>query len=96
MILNQLGWHYIALRKPSALDKEQKITNVIIIACIVSFVQGKNKLKLHKKTCKNKAFCCVSMRSGGNMILGFSQYQKSVKLPFIICANYESLIVKVD
>lgn len=36
------------------------------------------------------------MRSGGNMILGFSQYRKSVKLPFIIYANYESLIVNVD
>ena len=38
MILNQLGWHYIAFRKPSALEKVQKIIIVIIIACIVSFV----------------------------------------------------------
>ena len=54
-----------------------------------------SKLKSHKKVCKNKDFCNV-MPSENTKILKFNQYHKSDNAPFIIFADLESLIVKID
>ena len=49
-----------------------------------------------KKNLKNKDFCNVIMLSKDNKILEFSQYQKSNKAPFIIYADLQSIIEKID
>ena len=46
--------------------------------------------------CKNKDFCNVIMPSEDTKILKFNQYQKSDKAPFIIYANHECIIEKID
>ena len=46
--------------------------------------------------CKNKDFCNVIMPSEDTKILKFNQYQKSDKAPFIIYANRECIIEKID
>ena len=56
----------------------------------------KNKLESHKKVCENKDFCNVSMPSEDTKILEFNQYQKSNKAPFIIYADLECIIEKID
>ena len=49
-----------------------------------------------KKVCESKDFCDVLMPSEVTKILEFNQYQKSSKAPFIIYANLECLIDKID
>ena len=56
----------------------------------------KNKLESHKKVCENKDFCNVIMPSEDTKILEFNQYQKSDKAPFIIYADLECIIEKID
>ena len=55
-----------------------------------------NKLKSHKKVCKNKDFCGIVMPSEKDKVLEFNQYMKSDKMPYIIYADMESLIRKID
>ena len=46
--------------------------------------------------CENKKFCNVIMPSEDTKILEFNQYQKSDKVPFIIYADLECIIEKID
>ena len=63
--------------------------------CLHSF-RRKNKRELHKKVCEKKDFGNIIMSSGDTKILEFNQYQKSDKAPFIIYADLECLIEKID
>ena len=63
--------------------------------CLHSF-RTKNKLESHKRVCENKNFCNVIMPSEDNKILKFNQYQKTGKAPFIIYADLECIIEKID
>ena len=63
--------------------------------CLHSFTT-ENKLKSHGKLCKNKDFCEIVMPSEKDNILESNQYMKSNKMSYIICANIESLIKKID
>ena len=55
-----------------------------------------NKRGSHKKICENRCFCNVIMLSKDTKILKFNQYQKSDKTPFIIYADLDCLIEKID
>ena len=61
-----------------------------------SFFYIRKKLESHKKVCENKDFCNVIMPSEDTKILEFNQYQKSEKAPFIIYADLECIIEKID
>ena len=63
--------------------------------CLHSF-RTENKLKSHEKICKNKDFCGTILPSEKNNILEFNQCMKSDKMPYIIYADIESLIRKID
>ena len=51
-----------------------------------------NKLKKHKKVCENHDHCYVEMPEEHNKILKYNQGEKSMKVPFIIYADLESLL----
>ena len=55
-----------------------------------------NKLNSLENACKNKDFCGITMPSEKDKILEFKQYMKSDKMPYIIYADTESLILKID
>ena len=61
--------------------------------CLHSF-RTENKLKSHEKVCKNKHFCGIVMPSQKNDVLQFNQNMKSDKMPYVICTDLESLIIK--
>ena len=63
--------------------------------CLHSFATGK-KLELHKKVCENKDLCNVIMPFEDTKTLEFNQHQKSDKGPFIIYADLECIIEKID
>ena len=55
-----------------------------------------NKLKSHEKVCKNKDGILWTCNSCNDKILKLKQYLKSDKMPYIIYADIESLILKID
>ena len=63
--------------------------------CLHSF-RTESKLKSHEKVRKNKDFCGIVIPSEKNSIFEFNQYMKLDKIPYIIYANIESLIKKID
>ena len=63
--------------------------------CPHSF-RTKNKLESHKRVCENKDFCNAIMSSEDTQILEVNQYQKSDKAQFVIYADLECVIEKID
>ena len=62
-----------------------------------SFFWTEKKCESHKKVWGNKNFCSVKMASEDTTkILEFNQYDKSDKAQFIIYADLEFLIEKID
>ena len=61
-----------------------------------SFFCDRKKPESHKKVCENKDFCNVIIASKNTEILELKQYQKSDKAPFIICADLECIIEKIN
>ena len=59
-------------------------------------IRIKNKLQSHKKVCQNNDFCNIVMSSESSKTLEFNQYKKSNRATFIIYANLQSLIKKID
>ena len=91
-------WHYLAVKKLSALLKRttsEHQGDFYCLNCLHSFTTEK-KLKSHKKVCENKDFCKVIMPFEDTEILEFNQYQKIDKAPFTIYADLECIIEKID
>ena len=61
--------------------------------CFQSYTT-ENKLKKHKKVCENHDYCYVEIPEEDNKILKYNQGEKSMKVPFIIYADLESLLEK--
>ena len=55
-----------------------------------------NKLKNHEKVCKNHYYCYVEMPEKDNKILKYDQGEKSINVPFIIYADLEYLLEKMN
>ena len=98
MIPNGEGWHYLAVKNLSALLRgitSKTYSNFYCVNCLRSF-KVKNKLKSREKICENKDFCNVVLPSKDTKILDFNLYRESDKAPFIIYADPETLIEKID
>ena len=63
--------------------------------CLNSF-GTENKLKSHGKIFRNKSFCGILMPSEKDNKLEFKLYIKSDKMLYLINADIESLIIKID
>ena len=95
MISNGEKWHYLAVKKLSPLLRgitSKHYSDFYWLNCLHSF-RAKNKLESHKKVCEKKYFCNVIMLSQDTEILEFNQ---SDKAPFIIYADLECIIEKID
>ena len=85
-------------KKLSALLKEltsKRDGDFYCLNCLHSFAT-ENKCESHKKVCENKDLCNVVMPCEDTKTLEFNQYQKSDKAPFVIYADLECLIEKID
>ena len=97
MIPNGERWYYLAVKKLSALLRgitSKYYGDFYCLNCLHSF-RTKYKLKSHKKVCENKDFCNFLMPSEDTKT-EFNQYQKSDKAPFVIYADLQCLIEKID
>ena len=63
--------------------------------CFQSYTT-ENKLKKHKKVWENHDYCYVEIPEEDNKILKYNQGEKSIKVPFIIYADLESLLEKIN
>ena len=63
--------------------------------CFQSYTT-ENKLTKHKKVCENHDYCHVKIPEQDNEILKYNQGEKSMKVPFIIYGDLESLLEKIN
>ena len=98
MIPNGERWHYIAVKKLSALLRGITSKHHGDFYCLNYFhtLSTENKLESHKRVCENKDFCNIVMPSEDIKILEFNQSQKSDKAAFTIYVDLECLIEKID
>ena len=98
MITDGEKWHYLAVKILSALFKgitSKHEGDFCCLNCFQSYTT-ENKLKKHKKVCENHNYCYVEMPEKDNRILKYNQGEKSMKVPFIIYADLESLLEKIN
>ena len=89
--------HYLAAKKLSALFckiPSKHDGDFYCLNCLYSF-STENKIKEHENVCKNHDYCYIEM-SKEKSILKYNHGEKSMNIRFIICADMESLLVKVN
>ena len=98
MITDGEKWHYLAVKRLSALLRGITGNNNGDFHCLNCFQSyaTENQLKKHKKVRENHDYCYVEMPEKDNKILKYNQGEKSMKVPFIIFTDLESLLEKND
>ena len=101
-------WHYLVVKSLSGLFTGVTSNHFIFISfyfifnfdfyCLNCFhsYRTKNKLDAHKKVCENHEYCHIEMPNKDNNKIKYNQGVKSIKLPFIIYADLECLLEKID
>ena len=97
MITDGEKWHYLAVKKLSVLlwrITSNNVGDVYCLNCLYLF-RTENKLKKHENVCKNHDCCYKEMPKENNKVLKYNNGEKSMKVPFIIYANLESLLENI-
>ena len=91
-------WHYFAIKRLSALFRgitSKHDGDFYCLNCFQSYT-AENKLKKHKNVCENHDYCYVEMREEYIKTLKYNEGGKSMRLPFIIIADLECLLEKIN
>ena len=90
--------HYLAVKSLCALFKGITGNNNGDFYCLNCFQSNtaENKLKKHKKVCEYHGYCYVEMPKEYNKILKYNEGEKSTRVPFIIYADLECLLGKMN
>ena len=97
MITDGEKWHYLTVRRLSALLKgitSKHDGDFYCLYCFHSYASEKS-LEKHMNVCEHKDYCYIKMPKKGET-LKYHPGVKSMKAPFIICADIESLLRKMD
>ena len=88
-------WHYLAVKSLSALFRGITSSNNGDFYCLNCFHSYRtlNKLKKHERVCNNHDYCRIDMPEEHEKIK-YLPGEKSLKAPFIICADLECLLKK--
>ena len=92
------NWHYLAIKNISGLLRgitSNHNGDFYCLNCLHSY-RTKSKLKKHQKICKNHDSCHPKMPDVDNNILESKPGKKSLKHPFIIYADLECLLLKMN
>ena len=98
MITDGEKWRHLAVKSLLALFRgitSKHEGDFYFLNCLQSYTT-ENKLKKHKKVCENHDYCYVEMPQENNEILKYNQGEKSMKVSFIIYADLESLLEKMN
>ena len=95
MITDGKKGHYLAVRSLSVLLRETTSSNNGDLYCLNCFHSYRtlNKLKRHERVCNNHDYCRIDMPKEHEKIK-YLPGEKSLKAPFIICADLECLLKK--
>ena len=98
MITDGEKWHYLAVKSLSGLFRGITGNNHGDFYCLNCFLAytTENKLESHKKVCQNHDYCSIEMPNEDNKILKYNHGEKSMKAPFIIYGDLESLLEKMN
>ena len=97
MITDRKKWHHLVVKKLSTLFCKLTSKNngdFYCLNCLHSF-RTKKKLKEHENVCKNHDYCYIEMPKE-EIILKYNNGEKSIEVLFIIYADMESLLEKID
>ena len=97
MITDGEKWHYLAVKKLSELLRgitSNHNEDFYCLNCFPAYTTD-NKFETHKKVCENHDYCCMEMPNEDNKILKYNHGEKSMKAPFIIYADLESLLERL-
>ena len=97
MITDGKKLHYLTAKSLSALltgITSNHKGDFYSLNCFHSY-STKEKLKKHEKVCNDHDYCYVEMPNEDNKILKYNHGEKSMKVPFIIFADLESLLKKM-
>ena len=98
MITDGEKWHYLAVKSLSALLRgitSKHEADFYCLNCFQSYTT-ENKFKKHIKVYENHNYCYVEMSEKDNKILKYNQGEKSMMVAFIIYADLESLLEKMN
>ena len=90
--------HYLAVKKLSALltgITSNNHCNFYCLNCLHSY-RTKEKFKKREKVCNNHDYCYVKMPSEYEKILKYNPGEKSLKVLFVIHADLECLLEKIE
>ena len=98
MISNGENRHYLAVKSLSGLFTGVTSNHKEDYYCLNCFhsYRTKNKLDAHKKVCENHEYCHIETPNKDNNKIKYNQGEKSIKLPFIIYADLQSLLEKIN
>ena len=98
MITDGEKWHYLAVKRLSALFRGITSKHDGDFYCLNYFQSytTENKLKKYKKVCENHDYCYVEMPEEYNKTLKYNEGEKSIRFPFIIIADLECLLEKMN
>ena len=98
MISNGENWHCLTVKNLSRLLREITSNHDEDFYCLNCFhlYRTKNKLEACKKICENCDYCHVEMPTKDNNTIKYNQGEKSIKLPFVVCADLECLLEKIS
>ena len=98
MITDDEKWHYVAVKSLSVLFRGITGNNNGDFYCLNCFQSytTENKFKKHKKICENHNYCYEEMPGKDYKMLKYNHGKKSMKVPFIIYADLESLLKKMN
>ena len=90
-------WHYLAVKHLPALFRGERSTNNGDFYCLNCFHSYRtlNKLKKHERVCNNHDYCHVDMPKEHEK-KKYLPGEKSLKVPFIIYADLECLLKKMQ
>ena len=98
MITDGKKWHYLAVTRLSALLRGITSKHNGDFYSLNSFRAYTTRIRLerHKNVCENHDYCRVEMPNEYNKILKYNYGEKSIRAPFIMYADLESLLKKMS
>ena len=94
---NDKDWHYLTVKSISKLLRRITSNHDGDFYCLNCFYlyTTKNKLEKHERICRDHDFCYLKMPDE-NKILKYIQGEKLLKVPYIIYADLDCLLQKID
>ena len=92
------NWHYLSVKSISVLLRgitSRHKGDYYCLNCFQSYTTDK-KLRKHEKVCENHSFCHLKMPDEDNKILKYVSGEKSLKVLFVIYADLEYLLKKIN